>query len=131
MKQARHEPGLPFRPRYRVRPVPQQLRYASVGGIDPLPLSRALRLGSAMGICCTLVAAFTLLVGWVTDASGVFLCLALPVVGAAAGLAATVVGALRRRSRGWALHLLVGLAFNAVVLVPAVAYIASIASLLM
>ena len=107
---------MPFRPRYRVLPAAPELPYARPGLDDGLPLSRALRLGSTMGLFATPFAVTVILAAWATGAGALNYLLALSVLAAVVGFPATIYGAFRRRSRGWWLHALVGLVFNGIVL---------------
>ena len=116
MKPLRHETGLPFRPRYRPLPPVPELQYARPGWDDAPPLSRALRLGSALGIYGVIFGAAVILTGLATGVGALWWLLSLSVLAAAVGFPCTLVGALRRRSHGWLLHLSAGFLFNGIIL---------------
>ena len=126
MRPIRHEPGLPFRPRYRPLPPAPELQYARPGCDDAVPLSRALRLGSTLGIGSVVFGVMILLTAGATGVGAFANLLLLSIIAATVGLPCTLFGALRRRRpRGWLPHLLAGIVFNGIVLasVAAVAYV--------
>jgi hypothetical protein len=106
----------PTAPTTAPEPVSPPLAYATPGA-GPVSVSRTLRLGSDLGIVAVIAAALAACVTSVTQDGTVSIPFWLVVLAAAVtGFPLTLIGASRRRPRGWRRYFLVGLLCNGAVL---------------